>query len=68
MYRFDCCTKCNHLYKFYDIQCCICNNVRFLENTENQPIEKRMQSFFVCADLNDIQQSYYSGKIQSISI
>ena len=63
MYKFDYCSKCKHLYTLNEIQCPICIVPRFIKMNERECFDKNMQSFFVCANLNDIQQSYYTGNI-----
>jgi hypothetical protein len=63
MYRFDYCEQCSHLFTLSEIQCPNCNVDRFKINSESKPINKRMKKFFFCANLKDIQQSYYGGKL-----
>jgi hypothetical protein len=55
MYHFDYCTKCFKLFNFDDIHCQQCNNTRF--DTNN-----KMQNFFLQANLEDIQQYFFTGK------
>ena len=60
MYHFDYCSACFHLYKLEDSECPNCHCLRFKSN-ESVSIDKKMKDFFLCADLQDIQKSFYAG-------
>jgi hypothetical protein len=53
-----------NLYTFKDTVCSICGKER-LKDTKG-PMDKRMKSFFLMADLKDVQQSFYSGTLQNM--
>jgi hypothetical protein len=62
MYKFDYCERCSHVFHYENEVCEHCGHQRFENNTQDKPIENRMKSFFLQADLQDIQQFFFSGK------
>jgi hypothetical protein len=62
MYRFDYCDACFHLYTLNELQCPNCYVDRFKITTDASiAMDKKMKNFFLCADLKEIQQSFYEG-------
>jgi hypothetical protein len=69
MYRFDYCQQCQYLYQFKDVECPNCHINRFQEEKPQiTAIDKKMKSFFLCANLKNIQQSFFGGTSKMFSL
>lgn len=56
-----------YLFLLNELQCPTCGMIRFKDNSEKRAMDKRMKNFFFCANLEDVQNSFYQGKIRSAS-
>ncbi len=62
-YKFDYCAVCMHLFLSEELECPNCKTMRFKDNSVTMPMDKQMKDFFFYANLEDIQNSFYQGKI-----
>jgi hypothetical protein len=53
-----------HLFVLEELSCPNCQTERFKVDTEGEKIDKRMKDFFFCANLEDIQKSYYQSGLK----